>query len=70
LHELIKEQIDYYNYCRYHSAIGFITPHSKYRGKADKIFADRKQKLKRAKQQRLKRNFEIYHSKNINPKAA
>lgn len=70
LHELIKEQIEYYNYNRYHSAIGFITPHSKYVGKANKIFADRKLKLKRAKELRIKRNFEIYKSKNIDQKAA
>lgn len=70
LHELIKEQIDHYNCDRYHSAIGFITPYSKYCGQADKILADRKLKLKKAKKQRIKINFQIYLSKNNNQKAA
>jgi len=57
LHELVKERIDYYNYKRYHSRIGFISPHTKYRGNPEKIFEERKQKLERAKQNRIQFNL-------------
>ena len=38
LFELIGNRIDYYNYHRYQSATGFITPYPKYRGNTEKIF--------------------------------
>lgn len=57
LGELIKEQIHYYNYRRYHSAIGFVTPWSKYNGKAEIILERRIRKLQRAKNKRMKINF-------------
>ena len=68
--ELIQEQIYYYNYCRYHSAIGFITPHSKYTDKAEKILTERKQKLKRAKEKRIKWNIQLNQSRTFEQKAA
>ena len=68
--ELIKEQIHIYNYCRYHSAIGFITPHSKYTNKEEKIFIKRKQKLKRAKEKRIKWNILLNESRKVEQKAA
>ncbi len=66
LHKLIKEQVHYYNYDRYHSAIGFITPYDKYTGKAEKIFSNRVIKLQRAKERRIKENLNHF----INQKAA
>jgi len=57
LHKLIKEQVHYYNYERYHSAIGYITPHDKYTGKAEKIFSSRIKKIQRAKERRIKENL-------------
>lgn len=57
LHKLIKEQINYYNYERYHSAIGYITPFDKYSGRAEKIFSQRIKKLQRAKEIRVKENL-------------
>lgn len=57
LHELIKEQIDFYDYKRYHSGIGFITPYTKYRGNPEKIFNERKRKIARAKQNRIQFNW-------------
>jgi transposase InsO family protein len=70
--EIVKEQIRYYNYERYHSAIGFITPYAMYSGQAEAIFESRKKKLQNAKEQRIKINIE--RSKNTNqlqqPKAA
>jgi hypothetical protein len=57
LYELVKERIDFYNNKRYHSGIGFITPHTKYRDNPEKIFEERKQKLERAKQNRIQFNL-------------
>lgn len=57
LNELIKERIDYYNYTRYHSAIGYVTPEAKYTGKAEKIIEERKQKLEKAKKKRIQQNI-------------
>ena len=59
LEELIKEQINYYNYVRYHSRIGFIPPYEKYRGNPDRIFEIREQKLEKAKANRMKINAQI-----------
>ena len=58
LNELVKERIRYYNYERYHSAIGFVTPYAKYAGKAEAILESRKKKLEKAKEQRIKSNLE------------
>ena len=57
LNQLVKEQINYYNYTRYHSAIGFVTPYAKYTGKAEAIFQQREQKLKKAKNLRKQQNL-------------
>ncbi len=57
LGELVKERIDYYNYTRYHSAIGYVTPNAKYTGKAEKIIADRKNKLEKARKKRIEENI-------------
>lgn len=57
LNRIVKERIHYYNHQRYHSGIGFITPFTKYRGNPEKIFEQRKQKLQKAKKQRIKFNW-------------
>lgn len=57
LHKIIKEQIHYYNYERYHSAIGYVTPYEKYTGKAESIYLNRTKKLERAKRRRIKENL-------------
>lgn len=56
LSELVKERIQYYNHERYHSAIGYVTPYAKYTGKAEAILESRKQKLEKAKEQRIRAN--------------
>jgi len=56
--ELVKEQIQYYNFERYHSAIGYVTPYAKDSGKADAILESRTRKLQKAKEQRIKTNLE------------
>lgn len=60
LEQLIKEQIQYYNYNRYHSAIGFIPPYMMYRGNPERIFRQRELKLEHAKRKRIKINWENY----------
>lgn len=69
--ERVKERIRYYNYERYHSAIGFVTPHAKYTGKAEAILESRKTKLQKAREKRFKTNFErIRNEKQHQPKIA
>lgn len=70
LNELIKERIDYYDYQRYHSAIGFVTPWSKYNGEADQILEARKHKLEKARKKRMKQNFEQYKKQSQSIKQA
>jgi putative transposase len=70
LNELIKERLHYYNYCRYHSAIGFVTPWLKYNGKAELILEMRKIKLERAKKKRMKINFKRYQEEKLRIKIA
>ena len=57
LNQIVKERINYYNNVRYHSAIGFIPPYTKYRGDPGKIFEERKVKLEKAKANRIKQNW-------------
>lgn len=70
LQNIIKEQIHYYNYERYHSAIGYVTPYSKYTGKAEKIISDRQRKLQRAQNKRIKENYNLTKAKNNKQEAA
>lgn len=67
---IIKEQIHYYNYERYHSAIGYVTPYEKYTGKAEKIFSDRQKKLQKAQNRRIKENYKLIKADNNKQKAA
>ena len=70
LNELVKERIRYYNYERYHSGIGYVTPYAMYTGQAESILEARKKKLQKAKEQRIKANIErmqnekLLHQKN------
>lgn len=57
LNELIKERMNDYNYTRYHSAIGYGPPAAKYTGKAEKIIAERKRKLEKARKKRIQENI-------------
>ena len=64
--ELFKERIRYYNYERYHSSIGFVTPYDMYTGKAAEILESRKRKLKIAKEKRIQENLEQIKNENQN----
>jgi putative transposase len=65
LHQIVKERIDHYNYIRYHSAIGYITPHAKYRGDPEQIFEERRRKLEKAKAIRIKQNWMNLQVNNV-----
>lgn len=49
---VVTEFVHHYNNERLHSAIGYLTPADKLNGNADEIFADRKQKLQLARENR------------------
>lgn len=65
---LITKFVDHYNDIRLHSAIGYITPQNKLLGKEKAIFADRDQKLAKARLQRkIKRQNQPSHSVTPQP---
>ena len=45
----------YYNTCRLHSALGYITPKDKLEGRENEIFAARDRKIEEAREQRKAR---------------
>ena len=49
---LVMDFVEYYNNHRLHSAIGYITPIDKLKGRAESIFAERDAKLIAARQVR------------------
>ena len=65
LKKQLASYIEYYNYQRLHSSIGYISPWDMLQGNQDKIFAERKEKLKLATEnrskntQRYKKNYLI-----------
>ena len=48
----LQKYIDFYNYERLHSSIGYITPFAMMRGKQNEIFKERKVKLAKAREAR------------------
>lgn len=50
--QLVESYVNEYNNQRLHSAIGYITPRDKLEGRADAIFAERRQKLETAAEAR------------------
>jgi hypothetical protein len=50
----VAQFVDYYNHTRLHSAIGFVAPWDKLKGREVAIFAERDKKLARAREQRRK----------------
>jgi putative transposase len=51
---VVRQFVSYYNNERLHSAIGYITPSDKLLGKADAIFAERRRKMRQARDNRAK----------------
>jgi putative transposase len=54
LKQQIATYIKYYNYQRLHSSIGYITPWDMLQGNQQKIISERKEKLKKAAENRIK----------------
>ncbi len=50
---IVAQYVEYYNNTRLHSAIGFVAPMDKLEGRDKAIFAERSEKLKKAKEKRL-----------------
>ncbi|MGH8560080.1 MAG: integrase core domain-containing protein [Methylococcales bacterium] len=51
---LVESYVNEYNTKRLHSTIGYITPLDKLEGRADAIFAARREKLQRAAKTRIR----------------
>lgn len=60
----------WYNTEHLHSGIGYITPHDKHEGRADKIFLQREQAKKQARQRRLNANRGLQNCQRTNEKTA
>jgi putative transposase len=56
LTEAIEKFVEYYNYRRYHEALGNVTPADVYYGRREKILAQRKEAKQKILQTRLKHN--------------
>jgi len=54
LEKQIAEYVFYYNQCRLHSSVGYITPEDMLEGRQPIIFAERKAKLQAARENRLR----------------
>lgn len=48
----MADYVKHYNEVRLHSAIGYVTPHTKLAGKEKEVFDARDQKLEAAREQR------------------
>jgi transposase InsO family protein len=62
---LVGEFVDYYNRVRLHSAIGYIAPVDKLKGREDSIFEKRDQKLAQARELRRNRRLSMNPCSNI-----
>jgi len=49
---LVADFVLYYNTCRLHSALGYITPKDKLEGREDEVFTARDRKIEEAREQR------------------
>lgn len=57
--KVIEKFVDEYNNNRYHAGIGYLKPVDVFHGRGPAILAERKEKLKQARQERFSRNTEL-----------
>ena len=57
--KVIENFVDEYNNRRYHAGIGYLKPADVFHGKGPAILAERRKKLKEARQERFERNTEL-----------
>lgn len=57
--KIIEKFVDEYNNNRYHAGIGYLKPVDVFHGRGPAILAERKEKLKQARQERFARNTEL-----------
>jgi putative transposase len=57
--KVIEKYVDEYNNRRYHAGIGYLKPVDVFHGRGPAILADRREKLKQARQERFERNTEL-----------
>jgi putative transposase len=56
--QAVTQYVHHYNTIRLHSAIGYVTPHTKLAGKEKELFAQRDEKLEAARERRRLRRTE------------
>jgi transposase InsO family protein len=56
--QAVTQYVHHYNTVRLHSAIGYVTPHTKLAGKEKELFAQRDEKLEAARERRRLRRAE------------
>ena len=56
--QAVTQYVHHYNTVRLHSAIGYVTPHTKLAGKEKELFAQRDEKLEAARERRRLRRTE------------
>lgn len=56
--QAVTQSVHHYNTVRLHSAIGYVTPHTKLAGKEKELFAQRDEKLEAAREKRRLRRAE------------
>jgi len=57
---LVDRYVDHYNRVRLHSAIGYVAPPAKLKGRESQILAERDRELEAARQQRQLRRQEAF----------